>query len=83
MVQEFQEQLTQEVEAVEEMVEAQDQMEDQEDQVLLLLEDQVSRISLQRQEQTQLQHYRHQLEVVKLRHSRFLEHLQLANNSST
>jgi hypothetical protein len=38
---------------------------------------------VQRQEQTQLQHYRHQLEVVKLRHSRFLERLQLANNSST
>jgi hypothetical protein len=52
-------------------------------QVLLLLEHQDQQIFLQDQEQTQLQHYRHQLEVVKLRHSRFLEHLQLANNSST
>jgi hypothetical protein len=72
------------IQVVEEVVE--DQMvvlEVQEDQVLLLLEVQVLLISLQRLEQTQLQHYRHQLEVVKLRHSRFLEHLQLANNSST
>jgi hypothetical protein len=52
-------------------------------QVLLLLEHQDQQIFLQDQEQTQLQHYRHPLEVVKLRHLRFLEHLQLANNSST
>jgi hypothetical protein len=44
------------------------------DQVLLLLELQDPLIFLQDREQTQLQHYRHQLEVVKLRHSRFLEH---------
>jgi hypothetical protein len=51
----------------------------EEDQVPLLLEPQVQLVYPQRQEQTQLQHYRHQLEVVKLRHSRFLETLQLAN----
>jgi hypothetical protein len=49
-------------------------------QVLFMLEHQDPQIFLQIQEQTQLQHYRHRLEVVKLRHSRFLEHLQLANN---
>jgi hypothetical protein len=54
-------------------------MVDQEVQVLLLLELQDQQIFLQDQEQTQLRHYQHQLEVVKLRHSRFLEHLQLAN----
>jgi hypothetical protein len=49
------------------------------DQVLLLLEDQDQQDLQQRQEQTQLQHYRHRLEVVLLQHSRFLERLQLAN----
>jgi hypothetical protein len=39
----------------------------------LLLEHQDQQIFLQGQEQTQLQHYRHQLEVVKWLHSLFLE----------
>ena len=57
----------------------------QEDQVLLLSEhqDQQDQLYLYHQELIQKQHYRHQLEDVLLRHSRFLEHLQLASNSST
>ena len=55
------------------------------DQVLLLSEhqDQQVHLYLYHQEQTQKQHYPHQLEDVLLRHSRFLERLQLASNSST
>jgi hypothetical protein len=48
-------------------------------QELLLSEHRDQQDLQQAQVQTQLQHYRHQLEVVKLRHSRFLETLQLAN----
>jgi hypothetical protein len=72
-----------EVLLLEELVVQVEEYLDQEDRESLLLEDQVQQDSVQRQEQTQLQHYQHQLEVVKLRHSRFLERLQLANNSST
>ena len=67
------EQLTQVVEV--EVVEHRHQhlKREMEDRVLLLSEHQDQQIFLQDQVQTQLQHYRHQLEVVKLRHSRFLE----------
>jgi hypothetical protein len=61
-----------------EVVELQiDQLEEmQEDQVLLLLEHQDRLHYQQLQEQTQFQHYRHQLEDVKLQHLQYLERLQ-------
>jgi hypothetical protein len=79
VLQEHQEQLTLEEEVVEQENLLVYQQEVQEVQVSLLLEDQVQQDLAQHPEQTQLQHYRHQLEVVKWLHSRFLETLQLAN----
>jgi hypothetical protein len=82
-IQELQEQLTLEV-VVEDPVVEEDLLveEDQEDQESLLLEHQDLLICQYHQELTQLQHYRHQLEVVKLQHLLYLEliHLQLVNN---
>jgi hypothetical protein len=67
----YQVQLIQVVEEVDK--EHQVDQEELVDRVLLLLEHHQLEHLQQRQEQTQLQHYRHQLEVVKWLHSRFLE----------
>ena len=82
LVQEELEQLI-EVEAEDQVDMLQDKQVVMEDRVLLLLEhqDQQDLLFLCHQVQILKQHYQHQLEDVLLRHSRFLERLQLANNS--